>query len=64
MGWERVLIVCLSKNNLRTSKKYRMVGVYIDWTNSLDPVKSTQSNHNKWVGLGKWWIWISKMKNP
>jgi hypothetical protein len=26
----------------------------MDWANSLDPVKLTQSNPKKWVGSGKW----------
>jgi hypothetical protein len=26
----------------------------MDWTNPIDPVKLTQSNSKKWVGLDKW----------
>jgi hypothetical protein len=28
--------------------------MYMDWTNPVDPVKSTQSNSKKWVGSDNW----------
>jgi hypothetical protein len=38
-------------------------GVYIDWTNSIDPVKFIQSNPKKWIRSGYWVSMNFKMKN-
>jgi hypothetical protein len=43
---------------------YHILGVYMDLANPLDPVKSTQSNLKKWVGLGKWVDMDFKIEKP
>jgi hypothetical protein len=40
------------------------LGVYMDWVNPVDPVKSTQSNPKKRVGLDNWVYMSLKNEKP